>query len=131
MGGLGNGRYSQSPPVIYSLEAGQGNEKIRTTFDRTLNNKFGKYGFPNEIQIRNFSNNRLVIEINDEYEYRIPPSIIENFDFSEEEIKNFTVKNIEDYETDDLIQIVVKKSVTQSMLFTKLFTWLDKLRGGV
>ena len=131
MGGLEKGRYSQSPPVIFPIEAGKDKKRIRETFDRTLNNTFGKYGYPNELQIRNFSNNRLTLIINDEYEFRIPPSIIENFDFADEEIKNFSLQNLEDYVTDDLVQVVVKKSVTQSLIFTKLFNWLDKLRGGI
>ncbi|MDR2943999.1 MAG: hypothetical protein LBU81_02785 [Methanosarcinales archaeon] len=127
--GLEKGRYSQSPPVIYSIPAGTANETIRKTFDRTLNYTFGKYGFPNEIQIRNFSNNKLTLLINDEYEYRIPPSIIENFEFDEEEIKNFSIKNLETFVTDDLIQITVKKSVTSSMIYTKIFEWIDNRSG--
>jgi len=130
MGGLESGRYTQSPPVFFSIEAGKDKTRIRKTFDRTLNDVFGKYGYPNELQIRNFSNNKLILILNDEYEYRIPPSIIENFDFAEEGIKNFSIQNLEDFDTDDLIQIVVKKSVTPSMLFSKLFGWLDKLGGG-
>jgi hypothetical protein len=131
MGGLEKGRYSQSPPVIYPIPAGKDNQRIRETFDRTLNDIYGKYGYPNELQIRNFSNNKLLLIINDEYEYRIPPSIIENFDFAEEGIKNYSLQNLDTFVTDDLIQIVVKKSVTESMIYTKLFNWLDKLRGGI
>lgn len=124
------GRYSTSPPVIFRFEEGLDGERQRKTFDRNINYDFGLYGQPNEIQIRNMSGNRIEFIVNDEYVYRIPPSIIENFDFSREGIKNFSIQNIEEFATDDLIQVVVQKSVTQPLLFARIFTWLDKRFSG-
>ena len=115
--GMARSRYNESPPRIFNIK--KGNEKTAPfshNFDRGVDIEQGKYGYPNEVQIRNNSTNRLELVINYTYVYQIPPLIIETYPLEDEEIKTIQITNIEDFTTDDLIQIVAKKSITQDMV---------------
>ncbi|WNY24806.1 hypothetical protein [Methanolapillus millepedarum] len=117
--GLEKGRYATSPPKIYDIEAGAAAQQniFEHDFERDSDNVFGKYGLPNELQLRNGSSNRLTLIVNYKYRIQIPPLLLESYPiFEEEGIKNVQIENMETFATDDLIQIIVKKSITQDMV---------------
>jgi len=125
--GMARSRYTESPPRIFNIEKGnKKDEPFSHNFDRAVDIEQGKYGYPNEIQIRNNSTNRLWLVINYTYEYQIPPLILESYPLEDEEIKTVQIKNLEDFETDDLIQLVAKKSITQDMVNRLIY---EEMRG--
>jgi len=133
LNGFQSGRYDESPLLIFNVVEGSPPESVLMdeNFNRAgTNNNFQKYGFPNLIQIRNNSTCRLVLTVNDDENktFQIPPLLFESFNFEEEEIKRLTLENIEEFDTDALIQVLVQKSITQNMVNRLLFANLTNRR---
>jgi len=131
--GFQNGRYDESPLLIFNVNEGAAAESVvmDENFNRSgTNQNFQKYGFPNQIQVRNNSTNRLILTVNDDPNktFQVPPLLFETFNFEEEEIKRLTLENVEEFDTDALIQILVQKSITQNMVNRLMFEALTRGR---
>ncbi|WNY28306.1 hypothetical protein MmiEs2_04910 [Methanimicrococcus stummii] len=126
---IGEGRYDTSPLKIFNVQKGAAEGLILShSFDPKSDMDFGKYGFPNQMQIRNGSTNKLELEVNgDENKtFQIPPLLFETYNFEDETIKYFRIRNLDDFDTDDLIQVVVAKEITQNMVNKLIY---EKLNG--
>lgn len=121
IGNLGQGRYDISPLRIFDIGTGETGTLLSHSFDKSQDVDFGKYGFPNQIQVRNNTTNKLRLTVNHTYVFQVPALFFETYNFEEEGIKHMKLENLEETGTDDLIQIVAVKEITQNMVNKLLY----------